>query len=170
MGKKKYSLEIKKEVVKYYLEIGSIKRTAERFDIHKGSIKTWVDIYREHGYEGLGVKNGSYTGDFKKFVVEYMINTKSSARHTAAYFNIPSHTSISNWMRIHEKNGAEALFVENRGASGKMKSTNTIKTKKVKKEEKDLLAEVEYLRMENAYLKKLNALVQEREKSDQKIK
>ena len=35
---------------------------------------------------------------------------------------------------------------------------------------KDLLAEVQRLRMENEYLKKLNALVQEREKSKKPIK
>ena len=34
----------------------------------------------------------------------------------------------------------------------------------------DLLAEVQRLRMENEYLKKLNALVQEREKSEKKTK
>jgi transposase len=34
----------------------------------------------------------------------------------------------------------------------------------------DLLAEVQRLRMENEYLKKLNALVQEREKSGKKTK
>ena len=37
-------------------------------------------------------------------------------------------------------------------------------------ENADLLAEVQRLRMENEYLKKLNALVQEREKSEKKIK
>lgn len=34
----------------------------------------------------------------------------------------------------------------------------------------DLLAEVQRLRMENEYLKKLNALIQEREKSEKPIK
>lgn len=39
-----------------------------------------------------------------------------------------------------------------------------------KKTEEDLIAEVQRLRMENEYLKKLNALVQAREKSARKIK
>ena len=34
----------------------------------------------------------------------------------------------------------------------------------------DLLAEVQRLRMENEYLKKLNALIQEREKSEKSTK
>ena len=51
---------------------------------------------------------------------------------------------------------------------------STKKTKETKKknvnENEDLLAEVQRLRMENEYLKKLNALIQEREKSEQKKK
>ena len=43
--------------------------------------------------------------------------------------------------------------------------------KKFNKEtEKDLIEEVQRLRMENEYLKKLNALVQEREKSKKPTK
>ena len=38
------------------------------------------------------------------------------------------------------------------------------------KENEDLIAELQRLRMENEYLKKLNALVQEREKSKKPIK
>ena len=45
----------------------------------------------------------------------------------------------------------------------------TSKKKNIEQNE-DLLAEVQRLRMENAYLKKLNALIQEREKSEKKIK
>ena len=42
------------------------------------------------------------------------------------------------------------------------------KPKKHVNENEDLLQEVQRLRMENEYLKKLNALVQEREKSEPK--
>ena len=51
-------------------------------------------------------------------------------------------------------------------------STKTSKETKKKNvnENEDLLAEVQRLRMENEYLKKLNALIQEREKSEQKKK
>lgn len=51
---------------------------------------------------------------------------------------------------------------------------STKKSKEIKKkninENEDLLAELQRLRMENEYLKKLNALIQEREKSEQKKK
>ena len=44
------------------------------------------------------------------------------------------------------------------------------KGKKNADSNEDLIAEVQRLRMENEYLKKLNALVQEREKSEKPIK
>lgn len=44
------------------------------------------------------------------------------------------------------------------------------KPKKNVNENEDLLAEVQRLRMENEYLKKLNALIQKREKSEKPTK
>lgn len=49
-----------------------------------------------------------------------------------------------------------------------MNDKKPAKPKKKVDENEDLLQEVQRLRMENEYLKKLNALVQEREKSEQK--
>ncbi len=51
-----------------------------------------------------------------------------------------------------------------------MKAKNPRKKQKAIQENEDLLAEVQRLRMENEYLKKLNALVQKREKSEKKTK
>ena len=51
-----------------------------------------------------------------------------------------------------------------------MEKKKPSKTKKNVNENEDLLAEVQRLRIENEYLKKLNALVLEREKSKQKKK
>lgn len=52
----------------------------------------------------------------------------------------------------------------------KMGSKRAPAAKKNTDKNEDLLAEVQRLRMENEYLKKLNALVQEREKSEKKTK
>mgnify|MGYP002624559506 CR=1 FL=1 len=72
--------------------------------------------------------------------------------------------------RIYYEEGKEALFQERRGRASKMGTKRPRKNKKTIQENADLLAEVQRLRMENEYLKKLNALVQEREKSEKKIK
>ena len=72
---------------------------------------------------------------------------------------------------IYYEQGKEALYIDNRGRPQKMKNKakNTTKKKELNTNE-DLLAEVQRLRMENAYLKKLNALIQEREKSEKQTK
>ena len=74
---------------------------------------------------------------------------------------------VLKWERIYYEEGPQALFEERRGRSRKMGSK---KNKKNVNENEDLLAEVQRLRMENEYLKKLNALVQERIKRENKKK
>lgn len=172
MSQKIYSDDLKLQVVQYYLEgKGSIRETAIQFHVNSSDVRKWKDAYNKHGVAGLCTTHGTYTGDFKIAVVEYMHKTGASLRQTAAHFNIPSRNSISKWERIYYEQGREALYRENRGRSKKMSDTKkkTSKKKNIEQNE-DLLAEVQRLRMENAYLKKLNALIQEREKSEKKIK
>lgn len=172
MAKKKYTTDFKLNIVKRYLsENISFKMLADMYFVDKGDIQKWLALYQEHGVEGLTVFNGTYTGDFKVSVVEYMHNTGFSARKTAAYFNIPTYTTVCVWERKYLEEGPGSLMIERRGRSnfmdGKKKGRKPIKDKTDKE---DLIAEVQRLRMENEYLKKLNALIQEREKSVRKTK
>lgn len=170
-GKKMYSTKLKLEVVQRYLkgDIG-LKTLAEQYHVNRSDIQKWKAAYAEHGVEGLCKTHGTYTGDFKVAVVEYMHTTGASMRQTAAHFNIPSMRTVSDWERIYYEEGKEALFEERRGRASKMGTKHPRKNKKTIQENEDLLAEVQRLRMENEYLKKLNALVQEREKSEKKTK
>ena len=162
----KYSYEEKLEAVLRVIEDGmSIKESAHILGTNIAPVQRWVARYRQFGPEGLLLKHGTYDGAFKVSVVEYMQNTGASIRKTAAYFNIPSYTTVANWERIYHENGKEALFEERRGGASKMGIKKTQKVKKQTDVNEDLLAEVQRLRMENEYLKKLNALIQERENS-----
>ena len=78
---------------------------------------------------------------------------------TARRFEVRSDTQVKNWERIYLEEGPEGLYIERRGR----KSTG--RPKKLKPEvEENLIAEVQRLRAENAYLKKLRALVLEEER------
>ena len=171
-GKKIYSSELKLQIVQRYLQGNiSIRGVAEEFCVDQSDVRKWKDAYLQHGAAGLCTTHGTYTGDFKVAVVEYMHNTGASTRQAAAYFNIPSRTTVSKWERIYYELGKEALYIDNRGRPGKMRETKKNKPEKEKLDNnEDLLAEVQRLRMENAYLKKLNALIQEREKSVKQTK
>lgn len=162
----KYSLELKLEIVQYYLSGKvSFKDTAKKYSVNKADVQKWVAAYRKHNVAGLTSKPEMYTGDFKISVVEYMHNTGSSARQTSAYFNIPSYSTVCNWERIYIEKGASALLQNNRGRIKSMsKKQKCIRKKSDKHTTEDLMAEVQRLRMENEYLKKLNALIQVKEK------
>ena len=69
---------------------------------------------------------------------------------------------VQRWERKYIEEGYEGLMKDNRGRpsiNGKKRGRPPKLDKKV---EEDLIAENQRLRMENEYLKKLNALVQER--------
>ena len=85
--------------------------------------------------------------------------------HFIGVFEITAHDAVAKWERIYLEEGKEGFYVERRGR----KSTG--RPPKLKKEvEEDLIAEVQRLRAENAYLKKLNALVAERVRQEKKHK
>jgi len=109
-----------------------------------------------------GKPNKRYTPEFKIKVVETMHREKLSYRENARQFDI-SNSRVTAWERIYLEEGADGLYAERRGR----KSTG--RPPKIKKEE-DLIAEVQRLRAENAYLKKLNALVAERVQQEKKHK
>lgn len=167
----KYSLEFKLKVVKYCIEdFHSIKNAAKKFGIPSPTpIKEWIRKYKEHGSEGL-VKQlkSSYSGDFKQNVVEYMHNYHLSATETAVHFRLQTPV-VLKWERIYYEEGPQALFKDQRGRKRNM-DLEPRKKKLSKDVEEDLIAENQRLRMENEYLKKLNALVQERIKRENKKK
>ena len=110
-----------------------------------------------------GVPNKRYTGEFKQMVVETMMREKLSYFETRKRFDIAGEDRVRNWERIYLTEGPEGLYIERRGRA------STGRPMKLPKEtEEDLLAEVQRLRAENAYLKKLQALVSEREQRQQK--
>lgn len=105
-----------------------------------------------------------YTPEFKLMVVEAMQKERLSHKETERRFELP-HNRAAAWERIYLEEGAEGLYIERRGR----KSTG--RPRKIKKEvEEDLIAEVQRLRAENAYLKKLNALVSERVRQEKNHK
>jgi transposase-like protein len=111
-----------------------------------------------------GIPNKRYTPEFKKLVVETMIGEKLSYSETERRFDVVR-SRITAWERIYLTEGPEGLYEERRGRSSKGRPTQM-----PKKVEEDLLAEVQRLRAENAYLKKLKALVLEEERQARRRK
>lgn len=167
----KYSYEQKLEAVLNVLEKHfSLRESAKCLGISREQVRNWVNRYERFGPEGLVMKNGSYDGEFKQSVVEYMHNSNLSINETAVMFGIPAASTVEDWEHIYYEEGPQALYKNNRGRKKDMSLKKPRKKELPKEAEESLTEEVERLRMEVAYLKKLNALIQEREKSKKKTK
>ena len=109
-----------------------------------------------------GVPNKRYTPEFKKLVVETMLEERLSYSETEKRFELP-HNRAAAWERIYLEEGPEGFAIERRGR----RSTGRPR-KLPEATEEDLLAEVQRLRAEVDYLKKLQALVLEDERRQHK--
>lgn len=153
----KYSYEEKLEAVLRVIEEGmSYETSAKVLGTAQSHVQRWVKRYENYGPEGLLLHNGTYTGEFKQHVIQYMHKENLSASQTAVLFKIPRETQVLNWerIRIYYEEGPETLYIDRRGRKPKMlKETNPKKKQLRPKVEEDIIKEVQRLRMENEYLK-----------------
>ena len=153
----KYSYEEKLEAVLRVIEEGmSYETSAKVLGTAQSHVQRWVKRYENYGPEGLLLHNGTYTGEFKQHVIQYMHKENLSASQTAVLFKIPRETQVLNWerIRIYYEEGPETLYIDRSGRKPKMlKETNPKKKQLRPKVEEDIIKEVQRLRMENEYLK-----------------
>ena len=167
----KLSLEKKAEIVAHYLSSNDgYSITAQKFGISDSTVRMLVAQFKTNGIEGLIHKNGTYSGDFKIHVLQYQQENNLSDKETAVYFKIPNRGTICTWRKKYKKGGYELLSRDGRGNPKNMAAKKSKKNAEPKTELEKLREEVEWLRMENAILKKLNALIQEEEESEQGTK
>ncbi len=96
--------------------------------------------------------NKSYSKDIKVAVVKKYKEGGVSIQEVANLFGVSSKTQVHSWIKKYEKEGEEAFTYEKRG--------NPVEPRKVKERVEELKflsieQEVEFLRIENEYLKKL---------------
>ena len=117
-----------------------------------------------------------YSPEFKLSVILDMREHHLSYSETVRKYDLiqQSRTAavcmLQRWERKYLEEGIEGLAKDNRGCptiNGKKRGRPPKLDKQV---EEDLIAENQRLRMENEYLKKLNALVQERIERERKKK
>lgn len=120
-----------------------------------------------------GVKHRKYSPEFKLSVIMDMRENHLSYDATARkYFGNSEnfHKTIIRWERIYLEEGPGGLAIERRGRASKMSGVKKGRPKKKVKIEKGSPNELEqlrervyYLEAENEYLKKLDALIREKE-------
>jgi len=160
----KFSISDKERAVKFVLEGGlSYQGVAKLLSTSHRLISLWVASYRLHELLGLSKHNKiHYTGDFKYGLISQMKDNHLSLYQVSAQYNI-SPSILSQWRRQYEEFGKSVLYQEKpQGRPLKMKhQKNKVPTEKVPSGPyQELLEENLRLRIENEYLKKLQALTQ----------
>lgn len=168
MSKIRYPLELKIEVIKYYLSNqGGQKKAAKKFGISRITIRSWVRIFQQYGLEGIeqGRRQGNeiiyYPEKYKRNILEYKKQHNLSNEEVAKKFNISSSNLISIWEEIHDVQQIKYLSLTHENSSQDMLKTKS-DLNQSHTNNSELSEEIAYLRAENAYLKKLQALIQER--------
>lgn len=167
----KHSTALKQSVVDLYLSGDESYRSAGFvFGIDPGTVRQWVAFHALHGVAGLSRKFSHYSGDFKLSVLERMWADGLSHRQTAALFNIRNASCLADWQKCYDTGGVDALTPRRKGrprlmskppvAAAPVADDPQASPRQDTRSRQDLLAELAYLRMENAYLKKLEALTQ----------
>lgn len=156
----KYDEGFKLQVVNAYLAgEGGYSYIAKKFGVRsKTNVRKWVSAFKQLGKDGLLRKklHITYPVQFKLNVLNYKLRTGESYESVALKFGIHEPPMIVNWMSSWQKEGVEGLSK----MRGRPSMSNKPKKKKVEKKltrEQQLEKEVELLRAENAYLKKLRA-------------
>ena len=121
-----------------------------------------------------GIPNKRYTPEFKKQVIETMLEEKLSYSETARRFDVSNHHRIQDWERIYLTEGPEGFAVERRGRKrkGSLNKVKELQTEyaKLLEEKKKIYAEYRRSREEMRELLTAKANVDRLLKMDEEQK
>lgn len=157
-----------KAVFDYLNHTSSFREIAAKHGIKsEWTLNTWVRNYQHHGMKSFKKREnpGYLDGEYKLEVLEWCKRTENSFVAAARHFNI-SNSVIHKWNQKLELFGPQALFQTRRrpSMSKKSKHKDTNDKSSVNDESEELAKlrrELHLVRIENDYLKKLKALIQE---------
>lgn len=170
----KYDKRFKLRVVKEHLAAKrGIKATARIHGLGFSMLRRWVASYQAHGPAGLIHSGRQYDVKFKLAVLRRMWRDGLSLGQTSVLFDIRNAAHLKQWEQQYHAGGVGALAPRQRGRPPAMPDSKPAKpavpsAPDAQRSREDLLKELEYLRAENAYLKKLDALIQAKKLAAQK--
>lgn len=166
----KYTEQFKLTAITAYLN-GSdgFRKVARHFSIDVSLLRRWVASHQANASLGPRSHAQRYSDDFKRQVLKYMQEQRLSLRQTAAYFGLGQSSQIGIWQRQYYSGSPTALIaIQQRkpnNVAKRIKPAKPLDSNDTEKSREQLMAELEYLRMENAVLKELKALREEKERT-----
>jgi transposase len=169
----KFDERFKRAVVKQYASGRfTCAAIARNNGVSARMVKLWVALHERYGAAGLRKKFEHYDAAFRLRALKNMWKNHWSYAETAIAMGIRSAGCLATWEHCYHSGGVDALKPRKRGRPPKMPDFPNAQTPTTTDDEsrskKDLLAEIDQLRMENAYLKKLEALVQRQKATTRK--
>lgn len=162
----KYSLTFKEALVKELLSGRSgSSELSLKHGISARYLRRLAQRYQELGSLIQSNRNNFYTKDFKIACVLCVKQNQISLSEVATRLGIPSDSTLIKWVTLYNKFGEEGLKSTKMGRPKNMSGSKKKGKRKESftTEQSALQEELKYLRAENAYLKKLSALIQQEE-------
>jgi transposase len=157
----KYSLEERIEAVQTVMEGESIASVARRYGISRGVIGRDVMMLERQGTIGLNRHTATWSAEQKVQVLKFMHEFHLTCQEASRQWGISGSSTVWKWEQKYLENGIEGLERKKKDKKPRGQKPKPPKTRLEELEEENL-----DLRIENEYLKKLNALVAEREKRE----
>lgn len=165
MSSRKHSPEFKKQAVLHFLTSGDGPgKTSKLFGVNAGLLCRWAELWKATGDSAFSkaAKKQNFTPEFKESVILHMWQNNASARKTAPYFGIRDPGNLSQWEKLYLEGGIMALHRKKTpgcpmSAKKKTPGNQVTAPHPVFRSQEE---ELEYLRAEVAYLKKLQELRQ----------
>lgn len=131
----------------------------KREQIDDSEVRVWKALYRVYG-PSVFYNKQEFSSEYRTFIIETMLREDLSLTETCVRYKILRRTTLRNWIRTYSKSNP----MEKRNKNCKPIGVSRRKAIKLS----ELEEELRYLRAENAFLKKLQALIQEEERKDSK--
>ena len=151
---------------------GGLRATANAHDVGVDSLRAWIAAYEANGKAGLVAKKRGviYDLDFKLEVLRRMQDEGLSCRQVAALFNIRRLDMVAEWNRLYVAHGAAALqpgwkWEQKRMSKPPSRRDDREAVTNDQRSREELLRDLQQLRAENAYLKKVQALARTKSRS-----
>ncbi|WP_341320794.1 IS3 family transposase [Solibacillus sp. FSL H8-0523] len=156
----KFTAEEKLQAALRYLEgKESYCEITRSIGVDHNALPKWVKQYELQGINAFIKQYTNYSAQFKLDVLNFMIENGTSSLETAAIFGIAAPSTIRQWRKQFETKGFDALQSKKKGRPSMKKETKKQpKQAPVEGSPEALQAEIDRLRMENEYFKKVERL------------